>query len=161
MNFNRRQPLLAWSEIGEIETSVHAQDAKASSKAKPKAKSKSKAQAKGKAKGAETDGGQEEPKAQPKKLPKQVFLTNMVRCANQLGNSSSWDIIKKQLKSLFRSASVWIWNSRVAVAWHCAFDQLRLLVRYIVTVAHSSIFQSSESESQSFFAALASSSSVF
>lgn len=66
-----------------------------------KGKGKGKA-GKAKAQPADTDA----PNARrqpPKKQTNQNVLTNLVRCGNQMGNSSSWSILKKTLFELVLS----------------------------------------------------------
>ena len=72
---------------------------------KGKGKGRGAAKAKAKAKAAtKADKADSEPA--PKKKPeKHMFLTNLVRCGNQMSSSSSWSVVKAALRSLIRRTS--------------------------------------------------------
>lgn len=71
---------------------------------KPKAGGKSKAKAKTKAPASEVKPTPA-PKNQAKaaKNSNATFLTNLVRCGNQMSNVSTWNILKRTIKELNRS----------------------------------------------------------
>ena len=84
-----------------------------------------KAKAKASAASASTPGGKPDTKPPPKAKPDQEkaskpnrqhsFLTNLVRCGNQMGNSSSWNILKRTLVDLIQS-------SLASLKWNTADD---------------------------------------